>query len=190
MTGRFRSCSALMIVVAALILCTPAAAQRTRWTEVHGGVAGAVDGWIAGGTNALDRGGEIGLARDWSGRWNSYGFGASWIAGKTAAPEQQMWGMILSSTFRIYLPTETVRPYGELGANLYLIGYEKIDAEERERSFVNPGVSLGGGVAWRIRDDLDVRAGAALHFAKIDFGMGGGGEGEDWFTGLVGLSFH
>ena len=181
MTGRLQWVVAFTIATATLVHSTPSSAQRIRWTEVHGG--------LAGGSSSLDTGGQIGIARDWTGRWTSVGFGASWIVGRTSEPEQQMWAMVLNGTARLHLPTE-FSPYLEAGVNVYFVGYENIDEDERERSFVNPGPSLGAGLTWRARPDLQVRIGAAVHYAKIDVGLDGADEGEEWFTGLVGVSFR
>ena len=178
MTLRFGLRLVALVAVFASVFSAPADAQRTQWTEVHGG--------FSGGSSTLDTGGEVGIARDWSDRWTSYGFGATWIAGETQGPKQQMWGMILSSSMRLHLPREKLRPYVEAGFNVYFIGYENIEEDERRRSFTNPGLSLGAGAVWRARNDLDVRIGAAAHFAEVDIG----GEGEDWLTGLVGISFR
>jgi hypothetical protein len=178
MTLRFGCVSAVVILVFTSALSAPASAQRTQWTEVHGG--------FSGGSSTLDTGGEIGIARDWSDRWTSYGFGATWVAGETSSPKQQMWGMVLNSSMRLQLPREKLRPYVEAGFNVYFIGYENIDQDDRRRSFTNPGLSLGAGAIWRVRPDLDVRFGAVAHFAEVDIG----GDGEDWLTGLVGISFR
>src|SRR5262245_9878479 len=121
-----------VVLIVTMAHSSPVAAQRLQSTEVHGG--------FAGGTSSLDTGGEIGVARDWSGAWNSYGFGAAWITGTTGSPEQQLWGMIVGSTVRVYLPREKLRPYGEAGFNVYFIGYENIVDDDREGSFVNPGL--------------------------------------------------
>jgi len=149
-----------------------------------------VHGGIAGGSDALRAGGELGIKRDWSDRLVSLGVGASWIAGSTPDPTQSMWAMVLNSTARLHVLTTPLRPYLEAGVNLYFVGYENIDEDDRERSFTNLGPSLGAGLAWRARPDLDLRIGGVVNWAKIDVGFDGGGEGEGWFTGLVGLSFR
>ena len=97
-----------------------------------------------------------------------------------------MWGMVLNSSMRLHLPREKLRPYVEAGFNVYFIGYENIDQDDRKRSFTNPGLSLGAGAVCRVRPDLDVRFGAVGHFAEVAIG----GDGEDWFTVLVGISFR
>ncbi len=171
--------AAVLIVLGALAGSTPAAAQRVKWIEVHGG--------YAGGSSALDSGGEIGVMRDWTDSWTSLGLGASWIAGETKDPTQNMWAMVLSSNARLHVLGTKIRPYVEAGVNLYVVGYEDVDEDERERSFVNPGLSFGAGAAWHARPELDVRIGAAFHYPKVDLGAG---EGENWVTGLVGVSFR